>query len=81
MSTLGFTSSYQFSDSRSIRTTGGGLANRLTNALSKVAWNCKVTRKAGEETKFDENDEDLVELQQLIDEYNFITDLTVKINS
>jgi len=53
----------------------------LTNALSKVAWNCKVTRKAGEETKFDENDEDLVELQQLIDEYNFITDLTVKINS
>lgn len=77
----GYTSAYQFSDSRSIRTTGGGLANRLTNALSKVAWNCKVTRKDGEETKYDENDEDLVELQQLIDEFNVITDLTVKINS
>ena len=77
----GFTSSYQFSDSRSIRTTGGGLANRLTESLSKVAWNCKVTRKDGEEIKFDDIDEDLVELQQLIDEFNVIIDLTVKLNS
>jgi len=33
-------SSY-YSDSKSIRTTGGGLANRLTNALSCVARNLK----------------------------------------
>jgi hypothetical protein len=77
----GFTSSYQFSDSRSIRTTGGGLANRLTGSLSKVAWNCKVTRKDGEENKFDDIDEDLAELQQMIDEFNVIIDLTVKLNS
>lgn len=81
LSTAGFTSAYQFSDSRSIRTTGGGLANRLTNALSKVAWNCKVTRKEGEESKYDESDEELAELQQLIEEFNVIQDLTVKINS
>lgn len=50
--------------------------------MSKVAWNCKVTRKPGaEETKFDDSDEDLVELHQLIEEFNVITDLTVKINS
>ena len=30
-----------FSDNRSNRTTGGGLANRLTFAMSRVAWSLK----------------------------------------
>ena len=78
-------SSY-FSDTKSVRTTGGGLANRLTTALSRVAWNYKSAYfnffTSDEESKFPEDhDEDLQELQQLIEEYNIIADLTVKYNS
>ncbi len=45
-------SSY-FSDVRSVQTTGGGLANRLTFALSCVARNFKngMARNEDEETK------------------------------
>ncbi len=78
-----------FSDSKSIRTTGGGLANRLTTALSRVAWNAKSGQytlppfaeiDTEEEFKQDD-DEDLLELQSLIEEFNSLSDLTVKYNS
>ena len=51
-------SSY-FSDTKSVRTTGGGLANRLTTALSRVAWNYKSSNfnyfADGEESKLPED--------------------------
>jgi len=63
-------SSSYFSDTKSVRTTGGGLANRLTTALSRVAWNYKsinfnffVGEKSQEEQKLSpDHDEDLSEL-------------------
>ena len=72
-----------------MRTTGGGLANRLTTALSRVAWNFKsinfnyfLADHDEEEKKLSpDHDEDLSELQTLIEEFNAIADLTVKYNS
>ncbi len=63
-------SSSYFSDTKSVRTTGGGLANRLTTALSRVAWNYKsinfnffVEEESQEEQKLSpDHDEDLSEL-------------------
>lgn len=94
-------SSY-YSDNKSVRTTGGGLANRLTNALSCVARNLKngvgldsLTAQKEELTEEEkkslevgtgyqeqpEGDEEVADLEQLIEEFNAISDLTVKLNS
>lgn len=66
------------SDSKSVRTTGGGLANRLTFALSCVARSYKngVTEENSKEC-----DEEVADLEQVLKEFNDIVDLTVKYNS
>ena len=77
-------SSY-FSDTKSMRTTGGGLANRLTTALSRVSWNAKSGQYApltsSDEEEDKQDDDDLNELQSLLEEFNLLSDLTVKYNS
>lgn len=79
------------SDSKSVRTTGGGLANRLTFALSCVARNFQngivgQKKQEEEESKVEESkqvegDEEIADLEQIIKEFNDLADLSVKLNS
>lgn len=51
---------------------GGGLASKISMALSRVVWNSKNSLN---------DDEDVADLIQLIEELNQHSDLTVKLNN
>ena len=57
---------------RSTTTVGGGLANRISQTISRILTN---------KSNCEQTDEDLVELENLIDEINQHQDLTVKLSS
>lgn len=69
------------SDSKSVRTTGGGLGNKLTSALSRVASNFKAGTYLKKNADEMASDEDFLELQQTMSEFNSLADLIIKYNS
>ncbi|TNV74021.1 hypothetical protein FGO68_gene15886 [Halteria grandinella] len=84
--TFNMNNSYM-SDAKSVRTTGGGLANRLTSAISLLARSKQTTdeeQKHGNSespAKVSQQEEEIADLESLIQEFNSLQDLTVKLNS
>lgn len=62
-----------FSGGKSNMTMGGGMANRISSALSRVVWNKNNNMNA--------DDDEIAELLQNIEELNSAKDLAVKLNS
>ena len=62
-----------FSCGKSVVTTGGGLASKISMAISRVVWNLNNSSM--------NDDDDVADLINLIEELNSHTDLTVKLNN
>lgn len=57
---------------RSTTTVGGGLANRISQTISRILMN---------KSNCEQTDEDVVELENILNEINQHQDLTVKLSS